>query len=56
MNKKSSIIGGAVGILAGVPLLANAIGWSITLIAMAGFIALAVILVKRVRGAPQSRE
>lgn len=49
MSNKSKI-GGALGLLAGVPLLANAVGWTITAILVASLIALAVVLWRKVVG------
>lgn len=49
MSNKGKI-GGALGLLAGIPLLAEAVGWTITGIAVAALIALAVLLWRRVVG------
>ena len=47
--RKHSIIGGTIGLLAGVPLLASAVGWSITLVLMAVIVVLAVRVWKKVQ-------
>jgi len=47
--KKKSIIGSSLALLAGIPLLANAIGWGLTAIAMALFIVLAVTIWSKVK-------
>jgi hypothetical protein len=55
MSNKSKI-GGALGLLAGVPLLAQAVGWTITAIAVASLIALAVVLYRKMVGDGTSDE
>jgi len=46
---KRSILKGGIGIFAAIAVLAPVIGWSITAICMATFVALAVIVWRRLR-------
>ena len=55
-TKKKGYIASTLGLLAGVPTLANAIGWTLTAISVALLLGLAVTLYRKVVGEPPHKE